>query len=1101
MKNAFSSLGFCALLSTSALALSLSLAAPASAQVTTSAVSGTLVDNSGQPISGASVTILYAPTGATQTTTTSTNGAFFASGLRVGGPYTITATNGSDSVIRNNLRFQPSANNVRLEMNLDEVVAVGVRTTTLDLNGGVGSAFSADDIINQPSSTRDLVATLIRDPLANSSGEGNLSVAGVNPKFNALAIDGSLQGDDFGLSTSTYATDRSPISLDIIESASIVASDYSVTSSGFTGGLVNVVTKSGTNEIDGSVYYYKQNEDFIGDKSFDRDFDVEPFEEEEYGFVLSGPIIKDKLFFLVSYDEFTSGSGREFTQADADDGIDARLYSGINQIVQDTYGFDLGGRPDSVSLPVTSERFFGKIDWEINADHRASFSYQDTKENGFSGVGQTNFQSAYYATPQTVKAYTAQLFSNWTDTLSTNLRVNFKDNERGQQCNAGDTVGAFEIRLSEADLEGTSLAGFIDDGDGNIENFNAVTLNGGCDRFRQGNTFADERLQVFGSANYNLGDHYLTFGAEFQNYNLDNLFAETSGGSFRYESIADLRAGLASRVQVKLPDTGDREDIRAVWGYDQLALFAGDSWQMTPDLRIDYGLRYERILQDDKPQERTFFENTYGFSNTMNLDGLDLFMPRASFNYTPFERTTLSGGFGLYGGGSPAVWVSNAFTPPVFFAQAFNVANTNPADGTPPSLLALIQANDANDPGPIDVIGRDFETPSDWKASLQLDQEFDLNFGQFSLGDNYQLSLRALFTETNKGFRWENLAQTELNAALPIGVAPDGRPIYADLDDLNINNAISLTNYEGGTSTTLSASLSKDYDNGLGFFASYAHQDIDTATTGSGTRGVSAFRGIISADRNNPAVGRSPYETEHSFKLNLSFEREIIGNLTSRFDLFGQMRSGTPFSYTFDIESGNALFGRPGSGESPFDNDLLYVPNIAGASISDDNVVLATGFQETDFVDYVGRQGLSTGGIVGRNSDTSNWSQNWDFRYEQEIPFFNKKAEKFVGENRLKFVFNIDNVGNFLNSDWGTDYYSPNFGVVSLVSADLVSRADVDANGVDMATALTGDSARTTCTTSTSCVYRFNDFDEDPISSPNRFGSLYQIRVGVRYEF
>ena len=299
----------------------------------------------------------------------------------------------------------------------------------------------------------------------------------------------------------------------------------------------------------------------------------------------------------------------------------------------------------------------------------------------------------------------------------------------------------------------------------------------------------------------------------------------------------------------------------------------------------------------------------------------------------------------------------------------------------------------------------------------------------------------------------------------------------------------------------MSASLAKDFDNGLGFFLSYAYQDIETVTPGTSSRGVSNFRAIVDSDRNNPSTGRAPFETEHAFKIALSYENEFIGDLKSRFDIFGQITSGDPFSYTFKSDRNNALFGRSGDGESPFANDLLYVPNISGGSISDGNVVVSSSFQEQDFINYVNENGLTQGGIIDRNSDESTWNQRWDFRFEQEVPFFNKQAEKFVGENRLKFVVNIENFMNLIDSDWGTQFSGPGFDTIDLVEADIVSAADVATNGVDGATALTGDAPRTTCTSAGSCLYRFNDFDTDPISFQNRFSSLYQVRVGIRYEF
>ena len=1089
------SIGAAFLLGTSTLAATAFMPTLAQAQVTSSSVSGVVVTNTGAPVSGANVTITHVPTGRVKRTVTSLNGTFFETGLMVGGPYTVNVTSTEGNILRENLRFSPSTNSLQLSIASiqDEIIVTATRTSQ-SIGDGVGSAYSSEEILGQPSATRDLIATLVRDPLANTTGEGILSVAGANPRFNALAIDGSLQQDDFGLSSSTYATARSPISLDVVESASVVATDYSVTQSGFTGGLVNIVTKSGTNEFDGSLYFYKQNEDFFGDETKNgRAVTVAPFDEEEYGFVLSGPIIKDKLFFLASYDEFSSGSGREFSQNDADNGVDASLYPILANLVQSGLGYDIGSRPLSVSNPVSSERILGKIDWNISDQHRASFTYQNSKEDGFGGVGSTTFDSAYYATPSDLKAYTGQLFSDWSDNFSTELRVNYKDYERAQNCNAGEGVGAIEIELSAADVAGTALDGLI------AANVGEVEFDGGCDAFRQGNTFADERLQIQGIGRLTGGDHLLTFGAEFQNYQLSNLFAQESVGSFLFESVASLQSGVADQVTVRLPDTGNREDTLAEWGYDQLALFIQDSFQVTPNFRVDAGVRYEVIMQDDVPEARTFVQQLYGVPNTQNLDGNDLFMPRASFEWNVFDRTTLTGGLGIYGGGDPKVWTSNAFTPPVFFERQFNVAV--PAGvSTPAALIAGVTSNSANDPGPVDIIDPSFETPSDFKASLRLNQEFDLNFGDFNLGEDYQFSAQVIYTDNKNGFGWQNLTQLQDPAALPIGTAPDGRPIYADLDDLRLNNVIALTNVDQGESIVYTASLAKDWNFGLGAYVSYAYQDIEQATPGGSSRGVSNFRGVLDFDRNFASPGRSVYETEHAFKVALTYDREILAGLQSRFSLFGNITSGEPYSYTFDVDRSNALFGRSGDFESPFDNDLLYVPTITGGAITDGNVVVANGFDEAAFVAFVDRQGLSSG-IQDKNEGSSGWNQQWDFQWQQEIPFFNKQAEKFVGENKLKFVLDITNVANLINSDWGTQSNGPGFDAVGNVRADLVTAADVAANGVDGASALSGDDARTACSTGTDCVYRFNSFRDRDVNFESLFRSVYEVRVGLRYEF
>ena len=258
-----------------AAAAALLAAAPTAvyAQETSSQLRGSIVDASGNPISGARISIIHTPSGTVSTATTNDTGSFFASGLRVGGPYTITvAASGFDGQALEDLNLRPGPQApLRLTLNpqaADVIVVTGQAINATDLNNGVGSNYTARDISNQPSLNRDVIATLARDPLAISNGPNNLSVAGVNPRFNGVTIDGARQQDAFGLGSNTFATARSPINIDILESVSLVASDYSVTTGGFTGGGVIATTKAGTNEFDGSAFYYYRDQDFYGEEGF-----------------------------------------------------------------------------------------------------------------------------------------------------------------------------------------------------------------------------------------------------------------------------------------------------------------------------------------------------------------------------------------------------------------------------------------------------------------------------------------------------------------------------------------------------------------------------------------------------------------------------------------------------------------------------------------------------------------------------------------------------------------------------------------------------------------------------------------------------------------
>jgi len=284
--------------------LSMTLISVAAAQGVSSNVRGSVTDQSGVPLADATVVITHLPSGTQRRATTSDTGNFFQPGLRVGGPYTINVSaNGHRGTLIDEIHLTPGTQSplkVALKAvseEIEEIVVIARAAPLRDLNNGVGSVFLAEDISNTPTTTRDVIRTLLRDPLAQSDGStGNLSVAGINPRFNGLAIDGSLQQDDFGLSRSTYATARSPINLDAVESASLVASDYDVTASGFTGGLVNLTTKSGTNDWNGSAFYYWQNDSFFGNTyDGDQTFAPGPIDEKEYGVTLGGPIIKVRL--------------------------------------------------------------------------------------------------------------------------------------------------------------------------------------------------------------------------------------------------------------------------------------------------------------------------------------------------------------------------------------------------------------------------------------------------------------------------------------------------------------------------------------------------------------------------------------------------------------------------------------------------------------------------------------------------------------------------------------------------------------------------------------------------------------------------------------
>jgi len=1074
----------------SAATVALMAAAPAAvyAQETSSQLRGSVVDASGAPISGAAITIVHTASGTAQTATTSATGSFFQSGLRVGGPYSIyVSAAGFEGDVLEGLFLQPGPQaplTIALNSANREVITVtGTAINTIDLNNGVGSNFSARDVTNAPSLNRDLIDTLRLDPLVGQSGESFMSIAGQSPRFNAVSIDGSLQQDNFGLGSNTYATSRSPINIDIVESASVVAADYSVTAGNFQGGLINVVTRSGSNEIDGAAFYYRADEDFRGNVANGQLVEPIPFTEEEYGISISGPIIEDELFFLISYDEYTSANADYYITGDEQNGIDPAFWTTLADMVQNTYGFDIGTRPLTNSTPSTSERLLAKFDWNINADHRASFTYQNTQEQD-TATGSTSYDSAYYDVPLEVEAMTLALYSDWNENLSTTLRISNTEFVRGQNCRAGNDQPQLSFDdWTPASLAGTPLAGLVD-ASGQIPDLVA-----GCDIYRHANEYDDSRLIIFGSADYIWNDHVFTFGGEYEQFDLYNLFVYASNGEFTFFSPTDLLNQTGSLVYRNV-GTNNAADGAAGWGYDRFTAFASDTWQINDTLSINYGLRYERFSQDDEPAADATIQALYGRDTTANLDGKDIIMPRVGFRWDAADRTTVTGGFGLFSGGAPQVWISNAFQAPVVYSSGFGTWTDL---SIPSSLTNYVSSNT---PSVIDIIDPNFDIPADWRASLRVDQSFDLVFGGFDFGSNYVFTAQYLYTKSENSFAWNNLAQLELGYTA--GVAPDGRPIYADLQDLGEANLTMLTNADGGESHIFSVALSNEFDNGLGFNVSYAYQDVQSALFDTSSRGISSWRTQTTSDRNNVGPATSSYQVEDRFVTAFWYEREFFGDLMTRLDLIGEFTSGTPFSYTFNTSSSNALFGRAGQFESPYDADLLYIPGT-----TDSAVVYASGFNLAAFNAVIDQRGLTRGSIFEANSQTSPWSQQWDLRIQQELPFFNNAMEEFVGDNRLNFVIDIFNVANLLNDEWGLESNTVRFGQAPMVTADIVSAADVALNGVDGATALRYDDPRTTCLAAGDCVYRYNSFNSygDGSVTDNLGRSVYSVRMGLRYEF
>ena len=982
------------------------------AQITT-AIRGTVVDQQDKAVVDASVKITHTASGTVSLASSNENGVFSARGMRVGGPYSVEISGSGFSAVRIDdlyLALDRTLNlpvTVQAETTLEEIVVTGTRRSVGYETKGLGTDFGIEALEEVASIDRDITDAAAQNPFAivnvQSGGAKELTIAGANNRFNSLTVDGVALNDRFGLNANGYPTQRSPISYDAIESLSIQTAPFDVEYNGFTGGTINAVTKSGTNEFFGSVAYYSTDDSLIGDKNKDQDFNF-TFEEETTVATLGGPIIQDKLFFFVAYDKYEEiaplqngplGSGALNIQQD----ITLDDVAEVRGIVSDVWGFDIGGFNKA---PAQDEKILANVDWNINDAHRAKFTYISTEGNTIREQNGNNFlasdnilgaSSAWYDRSEEIETFTGHLFSDWTPNFSTQLKIATTEQATGQNSLNGAEFPSFAVFLREVD------------GD---ENYLVI----GPDRFRHGNSLNQEFFQVKAIAEYVTGNHLIKFGFEREEVDVNNLFAQNSEGSYVFDSTDDLRNATASGLLYDNAVTNNENDLRAIWGYESNSFYIQDTWDIADDLTLDFGIRYDRYGSNGSIRENQNFVDNYGYSNANDIDGLDVVLPRASFEWNASDALTVRGGIGKFSGGSPGVWISNSYSNDGVISDgsnAFGVVNvpTTPDAATgqyiPADVLTDLATKAPN--GSVNALGDSFEIPTTLKASLG---------AAYITESDWLLSVDVLYNDLENASFW-----FDQRCAVQAETAPDGRPIY----DCSGGNpeAIVIGSTDQGSGLLYAFAVSKDWDTTYGaidMFASVTLSDVEDIGYGTSSTATSNYSDFAAYDRQRPRTGVSNFETETAIKLRLNWSKDLFSGYETKVSLFATGRTGQPYSYTFN-ENNSCVFDVGGgrcARESRNDDagHLLYVPS--GPS---DPLFAATSFggdpvEQQAFFNYINGSELAqyAGGIAARNGDTSRWSTIVDLRIKQELP-------GFLPEHRAMLFFDIENLGNLLNSDWG----------------------------------------------------------------------------------
>jgi hypothetical protein len=1071
----------------------LMIPAAAYAQETTSVIRGS-VTSGGAPVAGAQVVVTDVASGTKATTTTDASGNFSAPGLRAGGPYEVDVTSSAG-----NTKITDVYTVVGQPYELPIDVAPPAEGATADIivsatrvkgagviGSGPSTVLTANDISKVASVNRDIRDLMRRDPFAtldtSQSTGRQVTFAGTNPRFNRFTVDGVPITDSFGLNPDALPSRRGPVPLDSIGEFQTKVAPYDIREGFFQGGVVNAILKSGTNSFHGGGFYTVTTDGLTGSRlkpyvSNPTGVVTQPkFTSKDYGVTLSGPIIKDRLFFMVSAERVRANNPFNITPSS----LTQAQFDQIVSIAKSKYGVDAGGK--LTSQGDKDDRIVGRIDANITDGQRLSITGIYTKDQintlGFNTSGSQSTASNDYVKPNRLWAGVATLNSTWSPTVSTETRVMYKDYKSGQNPIMAKT--ALALVCSDA---GTAAA--ITVGTSPTQCTSNVTQLGiGPLGSAQTNILRTKTFDAQEVVRITLGDHNLRLLYDYQHVNNYNLFigqtAQPAGissgafGAYYFDSIAAFQAGIAQQFGYANATTGNPNDAAARFSYATHTFGIQDDWRVNSTLTVTAGVRYDLFGGHDRPLLNTAFVEREGFNNNAFIAGRGLFQPRVGFDWKATSRVNVHGGIGIFGGGTPDVYIGNSFSSsgvqPVLFTTttnpAFlnNVSLTSLPAGATPALNGLRNA-------PVAALDPKFKIPSQWRGSLSA--SYDANLGP--LGDHWILAANALISKTKQAILYRDGRARPITGASAL--TPDGRQRYFDITPLSQggpsgNADTILGNTTQGHGYIGVVSLNKKWDMGFSLFGSFTYQDVWDRAAVTSSVASSNYGNTAYYDANGGAFGHSNDEVRYSFKYDVAFEHAFFGDYKTRFDLFGETRIGSPYSYTMQdaltVSGRSQTFGTSGN-TSRF---LFYVP-----TVNDPKVVYDSPATQARIEQIINSTGLKNyrGKIAPRNAFNSKWFTKIDLHIEQELP-------TFVGKSKLSVFADIENLPNLINHKWGEQLrnFFPFTDVVTKVQCKAVG---TNACGQYQYSAPSTDS-----------------FLADQLITVNG-SSLYSIRIGARLSF
>lgn len=1052
--------------------------------VTTSSIVGRVYDPEGNPLAGATIKATHTPSGTVTGGISNTKGKFTIPGLRPGGPYIVTATyvGYKSETIENitlslgqefEIRFVLQPKDVQTR----EISVVSDRNDIISSNRtGASQTITEVEISSLPTIARSIHDYSRLSPLVISSTSQGSNVGARNSKYNNIQVDGAILNDAFGLPSSGTPGGQAgsePISLDAIEEFQVSIAPFDVRQGMFTGGLINAITRSGTNKFKGSVYIYGRNQDFIGKSPVpDANGVRQPYPDFSDFFVggrIGGPIVENKLFFFINAETKNRKDPQRIGLL-GDQGyttnyrVSRDTLEKIRQIAIQKYGYDPGSY-DLYTRKTEDIKLFLRFDYNISENHRLTLRHNLVKAKQGNAVTRSQFAFSFsgqeYFFNSLQNQTVLQLNSIFADNFANELRINYTAirDKRDPVSRPFPSIAIYDFGPNKEDV-------FF-----------------GVERFSQKNALDQDIFEITNNFLYLFADHTFTIGTTNQIISFNNLFLQDFYGTYSFNSIADFEAGKPSQYQLSYSLDPAVKEPRAKFTHFQLGFYAQDEWKMFPNFKLNIGLRLDLFAFPEKPAQNDSLPKYFPGLNTSELPNPVGLSPRLGFNWDVFNDKTfqIRGGIGVFSGKTPGVWISNQFSNTGTDIGRLDARNPNITfEPDPERQILKVDSLTPVKTTEINITDKNLKMPQILRTNLAFD--YELAYG-------FIATVEFLYGKTLYDIMYQNLNRQILKASDgKDSTLPDGRPLYSRYDVSSLfTNVIYMTNTKKGYQTNITFQIQKQFGKGifpyLSFNFAYTWTQAKDVNSLTSSRAISNWQYNRAINPNDPELGKSLFEIPHRILVNLSYQFNYLKGFATSIGIFYEGRSGAPFSLAYSNDAnGDRTPDRRAT------NDLVYIPKS-----ENDPIMVLKGGNWADlnkFIEFFPELESQRGKISERNSLRMPWFNQFDIRITQDIP-------TIMGQ-KFQIYIDILNFLNLLNKDWGhlkyvsNNVYDRAFTYNGIVTQELI---DNPANG------FTQQDLGKIIVTFTPPRDANNVISKDAIFNTADLSSRWQIQFGIRYSF